>query len=154
MSSVLLTAVHGPAVLRRYDADSLDHVISHLHDLGGDGPAQAAHIQEARSLPGFALITASVDARLVGYAVAAVTDGVVRIDPLVVSAAVDAPAAADITADLVDALITATDLPWADVALPADSPGLAHLLRNGWQPTPTGSSRNDHLVLSGARATA
>lgn len=83
--------------------------------------------------PGFALVTASIDGRLVGFVAANCLGEAVAIERLVVAASA-LSAHPELSATLLYAVIDATGLPWADVLVAHSFPGLGVLLEHGWRP--------------------
>lgn len=123
----------------------------HLEAIHASALALPDRLLAAGEQPGFALITAALDARLVGFAASAQHDHLLRIDPIVVSNQLDTGLAHDIATELVAAILAESDLPWADVAVTHDSLALPVLLRAGWRPT-SAQNGSGLLVLSGAHA--
>lgn len=150
MSDVLLNS-HGAATLRRYDATDVARIAQHLEAIHTSAVALPERLVDAPRMPGFVLVTAAVDARLVGFAVAAAHEGLVRIDPIAISNQLEPALAGDIATELTCAVLEATERPWADVSVAPDSPALTPLLRVGWQPT-CAESGSGFIVLSGAPA--
>lgn len=137
--------------LSTYEADCLTGIRDHIHSLHLDGDGAAERLDEAAARPGFALVTAAIDARLVGYAATSTAVDATFVDPVVL-----APALAKLDADrvcrsLVEAALRAQERPWTRVAVHPSSPAVGVLLRDGWRPVKT-PPRATYLLLSGEDA--
>lgn len=136
--------------LSAYEADGVDGIREHIHSLHLDDEA-AARLDEAANRPGFALVTAAIDARLVGYAAASMADAAIILDPVVLSPALSRLDADRVCCEVVEAALRTHELPWAPVAVHPSSPALGVLLREGWRPVKT-SPHATYLLLSGEDA--
>ena len=96
---------------------------------------------------GFRVVTASIDGLLVGFVAGTVRDGVVDVRQITVSAAARARHP-ELAGELADGYIEAAGLPWGAVEVRPDSPALAHLLAQGWRPSPV-QDEPSRLHLSG-----
>ncbi len=138
--------------LRLSPYQSATEIFDHLQslDLSGDGSLQLA---EAAHRPAFHLMTASIDAHLVGYAATSLSGEDVRLDPVVLSPALAPHDAEKVCEALVDGLLRLDERPWARLVVRPRSPGLRLLLDRGWRlesPDPNSVG----LILSGAEASA
>ena len=137
--------------LWRYDAAGAVGLADQLAAIDASLAAMPDRLIDAGRLPGVVLVSAAIEARLVGYAIGSLLDDTVRIEPLAVVSALPAAEAEAIVGSLVEEILAVHSRPWAQISLPAGSSALAHLLRRGWRPT-SGRPTTGDLVLCGAEA--
>lgn len=137
--------------LSAYETDSLAGIREHIHALHLDEDGAAERLDEAARRPEFVLVTAALDARLVGYAAASEAERAVRLDPVVLSPALSRLDADRVGRRLVEAALRTHERPWARVSVHPSSPAVGVLLRDGWRPVKA-SPLAAYLLLSGADA--
>lgn len=135
--------------ITRYDAASYTDAHDAVTALGG-----LDVVESASARPEFELFTAT-DAcgRTLGYAAATAEAGHLHLDPVVLGAGLPRSVGDRVAAALVDAALTHTERPWADVAVAPASAATGALRRLGWRPVKTPHD-SPVAVFSGADAAA